>query len=215
MKQNQFMFMENTEFKNIIMDFMKNSQAQQISTISSHNNSNNTNTNSHNKQFNLQFFLNDTCKNAMNMSDFMNSIIINNNELEDMGKLGYVKGISNIFIRALNELDETKRPLHCTDLKRETIYIKDDDVWTKETPDNLKIKKIITYIADKNFRKIPKWRQDNPESDDIMSKKHMDYVLMVNQVMTGITPDDDLGINKIIRNVSQHVYLDKKGMMVV
>ena len=215
MKQNQFMFIENTEFKNIIIDFMKKSQAQQISTISSHNNSNNTNTNSHNKQFNLQFFLNDTCKNAMNMSDFMNSIIINNNELEDMGKLGYVKGISNIFIRALNELDETKRPLHCTDLKRETIYIKDDDVWTKETPDNLKIKKIITYIADKNFRKIPKWRQDNPESDDIMSKKHMDYVLMVNQVMTGITPDDDLGINKIIRNVSQHVYLDKKGMMVV
>ena len=79
----------------------------------------------------------------------------------------------------------------------------------------MKIKKIITYIADKNFRKIPKWRQDNPESDDIMSKKHMDYVLMVNQVMTGITPDDDLGINKIIRNVSQHVYLDKKGIMVV
>jgi len=181
------------------------------------NNNNNNNTittnNSHNKQFNLNFFLNETCKDAMNMSEFIDSLTIKAGELEDMGILGYIRGISNIFIRALNDIPETMRPIHCTDLKREIFYVKDNNVWAKETPDNLKIKKIIAYIADKNFRRIPKWRLDNPESDDIMSKKNDEYMIMLCQVMTGITPDDDTGINKIIRNVAHHVYLDKKGMV--
>ena len=181
-------------------------------TITNNNsNVNSNNTISHNKQFNLQFFLNETCKNAMNINEFMDSLEIKSDELEDMGNLGYVKGISNIFIRALNELDETERPIHCTDKKREIMYVKDNNVWEKETVDKFKIKKIVTYIANKNFRRIPKWRADNPQSDDIMSKKHMEYMNMLHEIMTGITPDDDTGVNKIIRTVANEVYLDKSG----
>ena len=208
---------QNMDFdKNIIIELLKQNgdlQKQLLELYSKPNNiiNNNTvtNTNSHNKQFNLQFFLNDTCKNAMNMSDFMDSLEIKSSELEDMGKLGYVKGISNIFIRALKELDETERPLHCTDKKREIIYIKDNNVWEKETNDKLKVKKIVTYIANKNFRNIPKWKKDNPQSDDIMSKKHMEYMMMLSQVMSGITPDDEEGINKIVRCVANEVCIDK------
>lgn len=201
---------ENSEFKSIILEIIKNQQPQQVTSI----NGNSNNINSHNKQFNLQFFLNETCKNAMNMTEFMDSIVIKSNELEDMGKLGYVKGISNIFIRALNELDEKERPLHCTDIKRETIYIKDNNIWEKETIDKLKVKKIINFIANKNFRQIPQWKKENPQSEDIMTKKHMEYMNMISQIMSGISPEDENDVNKIIKNVSYEVYLDKKAIMV-
>lgn len=204
-KQNQSILLENQEFKKLIMELV--SKPSSISNVT--NNNSTVNTNSHNKQFNLHFFLNETCKNAMNMTDFMDSLEIKNSELEDMGRLGYVKGISNIFIRALNELDEKERPLHCTDIKRETLYIKENNIWEKETPDNLKVKKIVTYIANKNFRKIPQWRKENPQSDDIMSKKHMEYMNMLNQVMTGITPEDESGINKIIKKIAMEVCIEK------
>ena len=201
LKQNQDLILENKEFKTMLFEMASKPNVTNNNTV--------TNTNSHNKQFNLQFFLNETCKNAMNINDFMDSLEIKSSELEDMGKLGYVKGISNIFIRALKELDETERPLHCTDKKREIMYIKDNNIWEKETYDNFKVKKIITYIANKNFRRIPKWREDNPQSDDIMSKKHMEYMMMLSQVMSGITPDDETGFNKIIRSVANEVYIEK------
>ena len=205
-KLNKSILLENQEFKKLIMELVSKP------TITNNNsNVNSNNTISHNKQFNLQFFLNETCKNAMNINEFMDSLEIKSDELEDMGNLGYVKGISNIFIRALNELDETERPIHCTDKKREIMYVKDNNVWEKETVDKFKIKKIVTYIANKNFRRIPKWRADNPQSDDIMSKKHMEYMNMLHEIMTGITPDNDSGINKIIRTVANEVYLDKSG----
>jgi hypothetical protein len=167
-----------------------------------------TNTNSNNKQFNLQFFLNETCKNAMNIKDFVDSLEIKSNELEDLGKLGYVQGISNIFIRGLKELDETERPLHCTDKKRETLYIKDINGWEKDSFEKTRVKKIIKDISNKNFKRIPDWKQENPLSEDITSKKHMEYMQILNQVMGSITPEDEQGINKIIRNVVNHVCID-------
>jgi hypothetical protein len=109
-----------------------------------------------NNQFNLNFFLNETCKNAMNIKDFVDSLEIKSNELEDLGKLGYVQGISNIFIRGLKELDETERPLHCTDKKRETLYIKDDNEWVKDNNDKHILKQAIKDIASKNIQKISK-----------------------------------------------------------
>jgi hypothetical protein len=167
-----------------------------------------TNTNSNNKQFNLQFFLNETCKNAMNIKDFVDSLEIKSNELEDLGKLGYVQGISNIFIRGLKELDETERPLHCTDKKRETLYIKDINGWEKDSFEKTRVKKIIKEISNKNFKRIPCWKQDNPLSEDISSKKHMEYMIILNEVMSSITPEDEQGMNKIIRNVVNHVCID-------
>jgi hypothetical protein len=199
MKQNQTILLENQEFKHLILNLVD--KPQNIIT--------NTNCNNNNKQFNLQFFLNETCKNAMNMADFIDSLEIKSNELENFGKLGYVKGISNIFIRGLKELDETERPLHCTDKKRETLYIKDNNVWEKEGIEKEKFKKAIKEIVHKNFKSIPKWKEDNPSSEDISSKKNIEYMYILNQVMTGITPDDEYGINKIIKSVSAEVYLDK------
>jgi hypothetical protein len=161
-----------------------------------------------NKQFNLNIFLNETCKNAMNLSDFVSSLVIKNEEFENMGKLGYVQGISNILIRGLKELDETKRPLHCTDRKRETIYIKENNVWNKEFSRE-KIKQLVLDVSFKNVRKIPAWKADHPGCDDTSSNKYMDYVQILNQVMTGIHPDSEGDIDKIIRNVSLSVVVDK------
>ena len=206
LKQNHSLILENKEFKNMLFEMA----SKPPSITNNTNNNNNTNTNNYNKQFNLNFYLNETCKNAMNINEFMDSIEIKSEELEDMGKLGYVKGISNILIRSLNELDETERPFHCTDKKREILYIKDNNIWEKDT-EKCKVRKIIKDIAHKNFKRIPKWKQDNPLSEDNSTKKHMEFMMILNQVMTGITPDDELGTNKIIRNLSTHVYIDSVG----
>ena len=164
--------------------------------------------NNNSKHFNLNFFLNETCKNAMNLSDFVNSLVIKNEEFENMGKLGYVEGISRILIRGLRELDETKRPMHCTDKKRETLYIKENDVWNKELSQE-KMKQLVLDVSFKNVRKIPAWKADHPGCDDTSSNKYMDYIQILNQVMTGIHPDSEGDIKKIIRNVSSVVVLDK------
>lgn len=167
-----------------------------------------THTNSHNKQFNLNFYLNDTCKNAINMGDFVNSLQIDMEELENVGKLGYVEGFSNIFIRGLKDLDETKRPLHCVDKKRETLYIKDNGSWNKDEKQD-RIKEVIGLIAHKNFMKLMQWKEENPQWENSETKKHAQYVELVKQVFTGITPDDENGINKIIRKVANEVCVDK------
>jgi len=167
-----------------------------------------TNNNCNNKQFNLNVFLNEKCKNAMNMTDFVNSLEIMDDDFEDIGKLGYVQGISNIFIKGLKDLDETARPLHCSDIKRDIIYIKDNDVWNKD--DNKeKMIEAIQGVSHKNVKYIPIWRDLHPESMDCTSKKNDQYMRIVNQVMTSIVPDDPSAINRIIRNVASKVCIDK------
>ena len=156
--QNQQLIFDNQEFKSMMLDM-----ASKPSTI---NNTNCTN----NNQFNLNLFLNEKCKNAMNMSDFLDTIQIEQDDFENIGKLGYIQGISNIFIKGLKDLDETIRPMHCNDLKRETLYIKDNDVWDKD--DNKKsVKHAIAMIAHKNFKYIPVWQDANPSSYDVTTKK--------------------------------------------
>jgi hypothetical protein len=167
------------------------------------------NTNCNNKnQFNLNVFLNEKCKNAMNMSDFISSLQIQDDDFENMGKLGYVQGISNIFIKGLKDLDEAVRPIHCSDIKREVLYIKDNDVWDKDD-NKQKIRNVIALIAHKNFKYIPVWKELNPSASDVTTKKNDEYMRIANQVTTAITPDDDTGINKIIRNVANKVIIDK------
>jgi len=166
------------------------------------------NNNNHNKQFNLNVFLNENCKNAMNMKDFVNSLKIETEELENVGKLGYVEGISNIFIRGLKELNESERPMHCMDKKRETLYIKEDNEWDKDEKKD-KVKQVIGQIAHKNFMKLIEWKEDNPAWENSETKKHAQYIEMVKEVFTGITPDDEIGIKKIIKKVANEVYVDK------
>ena len=141
---------ENSEMRNMMMKVIENG---------THNTTNNTttHTNSHNKAFNLNFFLNETCKNAMNITDFVDSIKLQLSDLIDIGELGYVEGISKIIVKNLNNLDETERPIHCTDKKRETFYIKDQDKWEKEDEEKKKIKDTIKTIANKNIRLLPQF----------------------------------------------------------
>ena len=196
---------ENKELKEIMIE--QNSKVIEAVTTLQPNNTT-INNNCTNKQFNLNLFLNDKCKNAMNMSDFLDTIQIEADDFENIGKLGYIQGISNIFIKGLKDLDEAVRPMHCNDLKRETIYIKDNNAWNKD--DNKeKIINAIALIAHKNFKYIPIWQEANPSSYDVTTKKNDLYMKIANQVTTAITPDDEAGINKIIRNVASRVIIEK------
>ena len=170
------------------------------------NGTNNTITNSHNKTFNLQFFLNETCKDAMNIMDFVDSVKLQLNDLENIGNTGFVSGISNIIIKNLKEMDVTKRPLHCTDSKREVLYVKDENKWEKENEEKEKMKKVINQISNKNIQQIPQWIKENPKYKDSDSNKNTEYLQIVNESM-GCTDKDNY--NKIIHNISKEVLVDK------
>ena len=170
------------------------------------NSHNTTTTNSHNKAFNLNFFLNETCKNAMNITDFVDSIKLQLGDLMDVGELGYVEGISKIIVKNLNNLDETIRPIHCTDKKREIMYIKDEGEWNKEDEKKTKLKKAINKIADKNIRLLPTFREKYPDYKDSHSKTSDKYDKMVIEAMTS---DEDKN-EKIIKNISKVTTIKEK-----
>jgi hypothetical protein len=168
-------------------------------------------TNSHNKTFNLQFFLNETCKDAMNISDFVSSIKPKLVDLENTGRVGYVEGISNIILKNLNKLEEPFRPLHCSDSKREIIYIKDNDEWIKENDNNSILTKAIKVIANENIKNISEWRKEHPDCTDSDSTKNDLYLKIVSNSMCGSTKDEaNKNINKIITNIAKEVTIEKK-----
>jgi len=167
-------------------------------------------TNSHNKTFNLQFFLNETCKDAMNISEFVSSIKPKLADLENTGRVGYVEGISNIILKKLNNLEEHFRPLHCSDSKREVIYIKDNDEWTKESHNKPILTKAIKVIANENIKNISEWRKEYPNCTDSNSKKNDLYLKIVSNSMCGTTKDEtDKNINKIITNIAKEVTINR------
>jgi hypothetical protein len=189
---------DNSEFKNLMMKVLENG---------TNNNSNNT-INSHNKAFNLQFFLNETCKDAMNIMDFVESIQLQLSDLEKMGEIGYVEGISNIIVKNLNALDITQRPVHCTDKKRETIYIKDEDKWEKDEEKN-KIRKVIKKVAFKNARLIQKFKEKHPDYNEYHSKYSTQYHKLIIESFGGSGDNDLEKEDKIIRNISKSIVVDK------
>jgi hypothetical protein len=199
-KQNSELIKETSDFKNIMMEVLKNG---------THNTTNNTNmTNSNNKAFNLNFFLNETCKDAMNIMDFVESIKLQLSDLEKVGELGYVEGISNIIVKNLNELDVTQRPVHCTDKKRETMYIKDEDKWEKDE-NNSKIKKAIKRVASKNQRLLPKFKEAHPDCGTYHSKYSDQYNKIIIESVGGSGDNDAEKEEKIIRNISKNVVVEK------
>jgi len=191
---------ENTEMRNMMMKVIENG---------THNTTNNntTHTNSHNKAFNLNFFLNETCKNAMNITDFVDSIKLQLSDLMDVGELGYVEGISRIIVKNLNNLDETERPIHCTDKKRETFYIKDQDKWEKEDEEKKKIKDTIKTIANKNIRLLPQFREKYPDYNNAYSKTSDKYEKIVIEAMVSDMEKD----GKIIKNISKVTGISKNN----
>jgi hypothetical protein len=173
---------------------------------------NTTNSHNNNKTFNLNLFLNETCKDAMNISDFVSSIKLNLEDLEHTGRQGYVQGITNIVLKNLNNVEQHMRPLHCSDLKREVLYIKENNEWTKESEEKPILTKAIKTIANENIKQIKTWRDKYPDCSDVDSKKNNLYLKIVSNSMNGLTKEEgDKNINKIISNVVKEVTIDKDG----
>jgi hypothetical protein len=194
----EYLVKENSDLKKMILDVCKN--------IGSNGNYNNNTTNSNNKTFNLQFFLNETCKDAMNIMEFVDSIQLQLSDLAKVGDIGYVEGISNIITNNLKALDVTQRPIHCTDKKREILYVKDDNQWEKESEDRAKIKTAIKQVANKNMKKIPEWISLNPDCYNSSSKNNDKYLQIVSNSMSGSTVEEqNTNIDKIISKVAKEV----------
>ena len=196
---------ENSELKNMMMEVIK------TGTHNTTNNNTNTHTNSHNKTFNLQFFLNETCKNAMNIMDFVDSLKLQLNDLERMGEIGFANGMSNIIIKNLQSMDVTERPVHCTDQKREVIYVKDEGKWDKEEETKPKLRKAIKHIAHKNAKLIGEFKEKHPDYKTCASKISTQYNTMVIEAMGGIGSNDLCNENKIIKRISKEIMVEKEA----
>ena len=167
------------------------------------------NTNSHNKTFNLQFFLNETCKDAMNIMDFVDSIKLQLTDLEKVGRIGFVEGISNIITTNLKALDITQRPIHCTDNKREILYVKDENKWEKEADEKNKIRKAIKMVAHKNIKILPKFKEVHPDCSKSESKYSDQYNKIVVESFGGSGNNDTEKEDKIIKNITKGVGIEK------
>ena len=196
----EYLIKENKEIKELILELAKKD---------TYNNTTN-NTNSHNKAFNLNFFLNETCKDAMNIMDFVDSIKLQLSDLERVGELGYVEGISNIIVKNLKDLDVTQRPVHCTDKKRETLYIKDEDKWEKDE-ERLKLHKVVRKVTCKNQNLIPKFKEAHPDCNRSSSKFSDQYNKIIVESMGGPGDNDYEKEEKIIKNISKKVFIEKES----
>jgi hypothetical protein len=196
--------------KDLIMMLVKqNSELLEVIKNGTHNTTNSHNTITNNKTFNLQFFLNETCKDAMNITDFVDSIKLQLSDLENVGKLGYVEGISSIITSNLKALDVTQRPIHCADKKREVLYIKDEDKWEKEDEEKKKIKKVINRVVSKNQRLLPKFKEAHPDCTTAASKYSDQYNKLIIEAMGGRGDNDTEKEAKIIKNITTVTTIDK------
>ena len=197
-KQNSELIKETSDLKTMMMEVVKNGTTNNI----------NTTTNSHNKTFNLNFFLNETCKHAMNITDFVESIKFQLSDLERVGELGYIEGISNIIVKNLKDLDITKRPVHCTDKKRETMYIKDEDKWEKDE-EQKKMRTMIRKVTVKNARMLPNFKEAHPDCIISTSRFSDQYNNIIMEAMGGLGENEFEKEEKIIKKVSKEVRLGR------
>jgi hypothetical protein len=161
--------------------------------------------------FNLNVFLNEKCKDALNLVDFVEGLKVELKDLEETARLGYTEGVSRIFINGLNELEVCKRPIHCSDAKRETLYIKDDNEWAKEDQDKSHLSKAIKRVSNKNIKQIFEWQKKYPEYNDPESKQSDRYMEMICNTMSGSSKEEQFqNINKIMKNISKETIIDKR-----
>lgn len=202
--------------KELIMQLLKQNQNLQEMLHNQHNKmydiakegkyvTNNTTNN-----FNLNVFLNEKCKDAVNLMDFVDSLNVKLKDLEYTARLGYSEGISQIFINELSEMDVHRRPIHCSDSKREIIYIKDHDLWEKEDENKTKLTKAIKIVGNKNIQQIGEWQKANPEYNDPSSKQNDRYMKMICNAMSGSTKEEsEKNYEKIIKNIAKEVIINK------
>jgi hypothetical protein len=205
-------YLSNLDDKSLIVQLLQQNQELHKSLIelSKEKNINNSINNSNNKTFNLQLFLNETCKDAMNISDFVQTIKPQLLDLETTGRLGYVEGITNIILNNLKTLKIHERPLHCSDQKREVFYIKDNNTWNKEDHNKPILTKAIKVIANENIKNIGEWRKEYPDCTDSDSKNNKLYLKIVSNSMSGSSKEEaDKNLHKIISNISKEVIIDK------
>lgn len=196
---------DNQEFKQLIID--QNKQLIELAGKTTNT------TNITNNKFNLTVFLNSTCKDAVNMSEFIEMLTVTMTDLERTGKLGFIEGISGVIVRKLRELDVRKRPIHCNDLKRETLYVKDNDKWEKELKDRPKLLSAIQSVSNKNIRQLHKWKEENPDCVEATSSKNDDYLYMFKNSMGGATEEEeDSNIQKVMKNIIKEVVIDKDNI---
>jgi hypothetical protein len=198
---------QNNEFQQMLLE--QNKTIVELSKNNSITNNTTNNNNSNNKTFNLQLFLNETCKNAMNITDFVNSLQLQLSDLENVGQLGYIEGISNIIIKNLNALDITLRPIHCTDKKRETMYIKDENKWEKEDDNKSKLHKMVRKVSNKNIDLISDFKELYPDWKKSTSKVSDEFNKIIIESMGGIGDNDFEKEEKIIKKVTKAVFVDK------
>ena len=207
---------ENQELRKFMMEQQKQMMEQQkqmmefasksnvTNTINSNMNCNNNNT------FNLQVFLNEKCKDALNINEFVDSIKIQMSDLENFAHVDYPDGVSKIFVKNLSTVDTYLRPIHCSDLKREVLYIKNNDEWIKETDDKLLLKNAIKKIANKNIRQINEWVKEHPGCQDPRTKQNVKYNKIVMNSMSGGTVEEQQeNMEQIMKNVTKAVVIDK------
>ena len=203
---------QNQEFKELILEQNKQmmEQNKQILELSKDRNVTNNITQNNNNKFNLNVFLNETCKDALNLSEFLESLILTLTDFENFGPLGYCGGISNILVNGLNKLDISKRPIHCSDLKREVIHIKNNDTWHKDE-DKQQMIKVIKAIEHKNIKQMSLWGKANPEYKDPNHKKSDLYTKLIDNSLCETDKEKALkNYNKIIRTVAKEILVDKE-----
>ena len=205
----QYLLKENSEFKQLMIEQNKH-MIELAKNSAGHHNTNTSNVVNNNQQFNLNLYLNETCKNAMNIMDFVNQLPVSIKQLEDTGRLGYAEGISKIFIDGLKQINVKDRPIHCSDLKRETVYIKDNNEWNKECEEKTILTNAIKHVAHKNMKQISEWIKIHPEYKDYDSKENDRYLKIVSESMSGSSEEEtNKNYSKIIRNIVKESVIDK------
>ena len=202
-----FLMRETQELRQTIIDISKQLQSSAAASVTT-NNTVHSHNNSNNKTFNLNFFLNETCKNAMNISEFIKTIQVSLTELERVGEIGFVKGIADIITTKLNGLALTKRPIHCSDIKRETLYVKDENEWTKEVVGNPKMKHLIQHVSHKNLGTLGEWREEHPDHSNPAAHESTRYQCLIAAACNG-GGDTNSSSESIIKRVAKQVCITK------
>jgi hypothetical protein len=210
---------QNQDFKELMIEQSRQLQLQQdenkelhkqlvevVKYSNNHIQNQTINNTTHNK-FNLNFFLNTTCKDAMNMSDFIEDINVNFKDIENIGKNGYISGMTDMILSRMKDMDITKRPLHCTDLKRETMYIKDNDEWSKDSPENTNLRNMITIVAKQNCIAVPLWRKEHPECTNYEHPKYNICFDIMRNTIGSVGLEQNRLDNKVIKNLSKHIFV--------
>jgi hypothetical protein len=203
----EYLLKENSEFKQMMME--QNKHMVELAKNAGHNIHNTTN-NNNNNSFNLQFFLNETCKDAMNIMDFVSQLQVGTKDLEETGRLGFANGISKLFINGLKQININDRPIHCSDSKRETLYIKSNNEWNKEGEDKLILTNALKHVAHKHMNKILDWTKEHPNCRDPDSRENDKYLRIVSEAMPGSTAEESSkNYTKIIKNIVKETVIEK------